>query len=446
MPVQKTTRKSLPSRHNPVLTARKARLPHPDHERPSLSQETSLEAYHLSKAARKHESHVDIADDDADDAHEQVVDTKTSRRILQLAREQQDEVEATGTNKQNNRRSTDVLHRKQKKQPVILESDDDDDDDEGNQFDHDEMDFDGMEAQLGINEADKAILEKFMNREQPNRQLMLADAVLEKIKFAQPNNTSAETIAAKLNSKVVEVYTKVGMILSRYRSGKLPKTFKIIPTLSDWEDILLLTNPEKWTPHATYQATRIFSSNLKANLAQRFYSVFLLDKVRTEISETKKLNVHLYNALKKALYKPAAFFKGFLLPLCESGDCTLREAVIVGSVLTKVSIPTLQSAACLLKLAEMEYSGANSIFIRILVDKKYALPYKVLDALVFHFIKFTRTEAEMPVLWHQSLLVFVQRYKNDLTDEQKESLLELIRIKTHYAVSYEIRRELTGQT
>lgn len=62
-------------------------------------------------------------------------------------------------------------------------------------------------------------------------------------------------------------------------------------------------------------------------------------------------------ALKKALYKPAAFFKGLLLPLCESGTCTLREAVIIGSVVTRVSIPMLHSAAALLKIAEMEYSG-----------------------------------------------------------------------------------------
>lgn len=30
-----------------------------------------------------------------------------------------------------------------------------------------------------------------------------------------------------------------------------------------------------------------------------------------------KLNVQLYEALKKGLYKPAAFFKGILFPLCE---------------------------------------------------------------------------------------------------------------------------------
>lgn len=51
------------------------------------------------------------------------------------------------------------------------------------------------------------------------------------------------------------------------------------------------------------------------------------------------------------------------------------------------SIPMLHSAAAMLKLAEMDYNGANSIFLRILFDKKYALPYRVVDAVVFHFTR-----------------------------------------------------------
>lgn len=114
--------------------------------------------------------------------------------------------------------------------------------------------------------------------------------------------------------------------------------------------------------------------------------------------------------------------------------CTLQEATIVASVLTKVKVPLLHSAAALLKLAEMDYSGAvvslrgqreanhvspgpNSLFIRTLLDKKYALPYKVVDGLVFHFIRLsnqykprgTGDAQYLPVLWHQSLLVFCQR-------------------------------------
>lgn len=30
---------------------------------------------------------------------------------------------------------------------------------------------------------------------------------------------------------------RVGQILAKYRSGKLPKAFKVIPSLTNWEDV-----------------------------------------------------------------------------------------------------------------------------------------------------------------------------------------------------------------
>ena len=86
--------------------------------------------------------------------------------------------------------------------------------------------------------------------------------------------------------------------------------------------------------------------------------------------------------------------------------------------------------------------------IRILIDKGYALPYKVLDALVFHFLRIFKTERELPVLFHQSLLSFAQKYKNDITQEQREALLEVNNgAKGHYAVGPEVKRELlAGQS
>ena len=117
-------------------------------------------------------------------------------------------------------------------------------------------------------------------------------------------------------------------------------------------------------------------------------------------------------------------------------------------MLAKVKIPLGHSAAALMRLANMDYAGkshiyappsdrfvliwlagANSLFIRVLLDKKHALPYKVVDALVFHFIRLSNTykarkagDAEkLPVLWHQSLLVFCQRCAT-------------IRVPAHYTI------------
>lgn len=198
----------------------------------------------------------------------------------------------------------------------------------------------------------------------------------------------------------------------------------------------------------------------------------ILEKVREDIYENKKLNVHLFNSLKKALYKPAAFFKGFLFPLIGSGTCTLREAHIVSAVLSRVSIPVLHSAAALKGLCDIaaqeasqgtEGGGATNIFIKTLLEKKYALPYQVIDALVFHFLRFRSVDpasvkeadgtmagvsqagdakTKLPVIWHQSLLAFAQRYKGDVTEDQREALLDLLLSHGHSAIGPEVRREL----
>lgn len=52
--------------------------------------------------------------------------------------------------------------------------------------------------------------------------------------------------------------------------------------------------------------------------------------------------------------------------------------------------------------------------IKTLLDKKYALPYRVVDALVDHFMGFRTEGRVLPVIWHLCLLTFVQRYKHDI--------------------------------
>lgn len=216
----------------------------------------------------------------------------------------------------------------------------------------------------------------------------------------------------------------------------------MIPNLKNWEQILAVTEPESWSAAAMYQATRIFSSNLNSSMAQRFFNLVLLPRVRDDIEYYKRLNFHLFMALKKAMYKPAGFFKGIILPLCEDGTCTLREATIIASLLAKCSLPVLHSSAAMLKIAEMNYTGANSIFLRVLIMKKYALPFRVIDALVFHFVQFKSDRRQLPVLWHQSLLAFVEIYRNDISDEQADGLQELLRYQTHPKITPEIRQQI----
>lgn len=63
------------------------------------------------------------------------------------------------------------------------------------------------------------------------------------------------------NPEVRRVYGEIGKIFNRYRSGKVPKAFKIIPNLERWREVLALTRPNEWTSQAMAQAVNIFASN-----------------------------------------------------------------------------------------------------------------------------------------------------------------------------------------
>ena len=247
---------------------------------------------------------------------------------------------------------------------------------------------------------------------------------------------------SNVHPKLSNIFTQIGCVLSSYKSGPLPKAIKECKKLSPFQEILDLMRPEKWTPHAVYAVTRIFSSTLHSNELEAFYCLVLYQTLRRDIQQHKKLNWHLYRALKASLSKPAAFFKSILFPLCESSTCTLKEAAIIGSAIKKVSIPVLHSSVALLKLSKMPYGTSTSIFIKVLLSKKYALPSKVIEGMIIYFLTFSNESRRLPVLWHQSLLVFVQHYKVRITRKQKKDLNRLVKKHYHRLITPEIKRAL----
>ncbi|CAG9783027.1 unnamed protein product [Diatraea saccharalis] len=364
---------------------------------------------------------------------EEFINADLSKKILKAARRQRVEFDD----------NTETSPSKHLQLPTSLNEVDSD---ENSASDNDDLEPDNYYDNLDINAEDEDALKLFMSTK-PERTRTLADIIRDKITDKQTELqtqfSDAETLKLQnVDPRIKVMYEGVRDVLQKYRSGKLPKAFKMIPHLQNWEQILYLTEPTTWSAAAMYQATRIFASNLKEKMAQRFYNLVLLPRIRDDLAEYKRLNFHLYQSLRKALFKPGAFMKGILLPLLEAGDCTLREAIIVGSVLARNSVPVLHSSAAMLKIAEMDYTGASSIFLRILFDKKYALPYRVVDSVVFHFLRFQMDSRNLPVLWHQALLTFVQRYKADISTEQRDALLELLRKQSHPSITPEIRREL----
>ncbi|KAJ3692943.1 hypothetical protein LUZ60_012038 [Juncus effusus] len=374
-------------------------------------------------------------------SEQKMISSDLSSKIIKEALKQQKEI-FEEENKDNKLSASFSDISAKKASSIRADSDEEDDDVDGfDGFSDTLSQYDG--GVLEIDEDDEKVLAEFMPKE-TGPQPTLADFILQKIKEKDAEISTDARPVPKLDTGIIDLYKGVGEYLSRYTNGKIPKAFKHIPALDLWQDVLCLTEPERWSPNAMFQATRIFSSNMNAKRAQMFYSHVLLVRVREDIRKNKRLHFALYQSLKKAVYKPAAFFKGIIFPLCESGTCTLREAVIIGSVIQKVTIPPLHSSAALMKLAEMEYCGTTSYFIKLFLDKKYALPYRVLDSVLEHFMRFIDDKRRMPVIWHQSLLSFVQRYKNELEKKDKDRLLQLMQYQKHYKVTPEIKRELKG--
>ena len=91
-----------------------------------------------------------------------------------------------------------------------------------------------------------------------------------------------------------------------------------------------------------------------------------------------------------------------------------------------------------------------------MMGKNYSFPTQVIDGMIDYFFRFTNesmislmnddgTQERLPVMWHQMLLIFVQKYKEYLDEVQKKKLKLVMRIRCHPTITEEIRYELFNE-
>jgi essential nuclear protein 1 len=113
--------------------------------------------------------------------------------------------------------------------------------------------------------------------------------------------------------------------------------------------------------------------------------------VHRDLAANKKLNVHLYDALKKALYKTNAWFKGIMFEFCTESTL-LREVKVIESLLSKMSIPVISASVAMIKLMELPPSTPATHYLNALLNKHYTLPRRVLTALSEYLLSFKEKE------------------------------------------------------
>ena len=229
---------------------------------------------------------------EASDDEEAMVPEALTRKIISQAREQQEEMDAEQEAPSRARRGVSFAPLASEGAAAGGGGGDDDDDDDQDGGEEEEVTAEYYEVEdVELDEGDERALDLFMGSRAPQT---LADIIMEKIaqhtesaearNAAEPGEGSGMPLMPELPPKVIEVYQGVGRLLSTYRSGKLPKAFKIIPQLTNWEEILYVTQPEEWRPAAMREATRLFASNMNPRMAQRFFNLVLLPAVQVRIS------------------------------------------------------------------------------------------------------------------------------------------------------------------
>jgi essential nuclear protein 1 len=148
------------------------------------------------------------------------------------------------------------------------------------------------------------------------------------------------------------------------------------------------------------------------------------------LANNKKLNVHLYDSLKKAMYKTNAWFKGVMLELCGEGTL-LRETKVIESLLSKMSIPVISASVAMLKLMDLPPSTPAFHYLSALLNKHYTLPKRVLSRLTEYLLGFQNYEGELSIVWQGLLLTLSKQYSQSLDEMTKAALQQLSKEKSH---------------
>lgn len=95
----------------------------------------------------------------------------------------------------------------------------------------------------------------------------------------------------------------------------------------------------------------------------------------------------------------------------------------------------MHSSVAILKIVEMGFTGPTAIFLKTLLEKKYALPTRVINSLVSFFIKYENSDIALPVIFYQLVLRVAELYSSNMDEMQKTALKGLVKKKKHELIS-----------
>lgn len=224
-------------------------------------------------------------------------------------------------------------------------------------------------------------------------------------------------------TKILKILERTSLLLKIYRSGKVPKLLKSLPMLKNFEEILWLLRPDSWSPQALYIITRLFVSRLDNLQMGRFLSQILAPRLQEAVFRSKKISSHLFLSLKVSTNRSKNFFSSLLFPILRGQSCTLKEAIILGSIINRASFLQENVIWSLINLLDDPCTPPKLILIRIFLSKNYTLPYRVLDILLDFFFK--NSVISKNSNFKKCVFIFFRNYSNFISNEDKKRIYRM---------------------
>ena len=229
-----------------------------------------------------------------------------------------------------------------------------------------------------------------------------------------------------LKSKMVRLLKRTGSMLKIYRSGKIPRSIKIISVLKNFEEILWFTRPDTWSPHALYAVTKLFLKNLRPLQLERFLTMVFIPRLQENIfQKNKKVSVHIFMTLKMISKIPKIFFSLIILPTAESLNFTTREAILFSILISKISVPREIVSTFLSMFLRQNFTNEKLILLNSILNKNFLLPIRMIDMLVDFFIyskNFNKT-----IYFQKCFFSFLRNYSKFISKEDRLNLKKKIK-------------------
>ena len=223
-----------------------------------------------------------------------------------------------------------------------------------------------------------------------------------------------------LQPKLLKILERASLFLKVYRSGKIPKIIRILPCLKNFEEVLWLTRPDIWSEQAIVTLTRFFLPKLDKNQLSRFYSLVLAPRLQETIFRSKTYSVHIKKAIKISSMHPSIFFSSIILPICESKSCTIKEGVLLSSIIWKYKFPRSIIMSTLVRLIKEPITSTKCMILRVILSKNYLISLRIIDLLIDFFNLYNNKIISSH--YKTLFLVFLRNYSNFISIEDRKKI------------------------